>query len=156
MANFWQNSTEHKRKIHWLSWDKLCIPKGLGGTDFKNIEIFKHTLLTKQAWRILSSLSSLLSQFLESKYFSDTSFMSVSLDSRPCFAWRSVLFGRELLETDLNHMIGNGRSLPVWSTPQLVGRDRMCIPLMKNILVDLNLSQPSRARQFSSMEPKFT
>lgn len=43
--------------------------------------------------------------------------MSVSLDSRPCFAWRSVLFGRELLETDLNHMIGNGRSLPVWSTP---------------------------------------
>lgn len=36
-------------------------------------------------------------------------------------------------------MVGNGQSLSVWTSPWLVDGDRMRIPLMKNILVDLNL-----------------
>lgn len=36
-------------------------------------------------------------------------------------------------------MVGNGTSISVWTTPWLADGDRMRIPLMKNILVDLNL-----------------
>lgn len=30
MANFWWNALKHKRKIHWLSWTKLCLAKEQG------------------------------------------------------------------------------------------------------------------------------
>lgn len=36
-------------------------------------------------------------------------------------------------------MVGYGKFLSVWSSPWLVDGDMMRIPLMKNILVDLNL-----------------
>lgn len=36
-------------------------------------------------------------------------------------------------------MVGDGKCLLVWSSSWLVDGDRMCIPLIKNILVDLNL-----------------
>ena len=106
---------------------------------FKDIEIFNQSLLAKQAWRILSSLSSLLGRFLKSRYFPNKSFLSAPLGSRPSYAWRSILYGRELLVKGLRHMVGDGCSLSVWSSPWLVDGDRMRIPLMKNILVDLNL-----------------
>lgn len=140
MANFWWNSTEDKGKIHWLSWDKLSVPKELGGMGFKNIETFNQALLAKQAWRILSSPDSLLSRFLMSRYFPQGSFLNATIGSRPSYAWRSICFGRELLTKGLRHMVGDGKSLSVWTSPWLVDGTRMRSPLMKNILIDLNLS----------------
>ena len=139
MASFWWCSHEDKGKIHWLSWDKLCFPKDRGGMGFKDIEIFNQALLAKQAWMILASPSSLLSRFLKSRYFSEKDFLNALLGSRPSFAWRSILFGRNLLVKGLRHMVGDGKSLSVWSSPWLVDGDRKRIPLMKNILIDLNL-----------------
>lgn len=49
------------------------------------------------------------------------------------------MHGRYLLPKGLRHMVGNGQSLSVWSSPWLVDGDRLHIPLMKNILIDLNL-----------------
>lgn len=108
---------------------------------FKDLEIFNQALLAKQAWRILSAPSSLISRFLiKSRYFPSNQFLSSPLlGSRPSYAWRSILYGRELLAKGLRHMVGDSKSLSVWSTLWLVDGDRMCIPLMKNILVDLNL-----------------
>lgn len=139
MASFWWNSSEDKGKIYWLSWDKLCIPKRLGGMGFKDIGIFNQALLAKQAWRILQDKSSLFGRFFKSRYFPTGDFLTDKLGSRPSYAWRSILYGRDLLLKGLRHMVGNGSSIFVWTTPWLADGDRMRLPLMKNSLVDLNL-----------------
>lgn len=36
MARFIWGKNGEKRKLYWLSWDKMCRPKALGGLGFKN------------------------------------------------------------------------------------------------------------------------
>lgn len=38
----------YKRNLHWLSWDKLCRLKVLGGLGFRNLVSSNQALLAKQ------------------------------------------------------------------------------------------------------------
>ncbi|XP_019087550.1 PREDICTED: uncharacterized protein LOC109127379 [Camelina sativa] len=138
MSAFWWDSTEDKRKMHWIGWDKLCLPKHLGGLGFKDIPIFNQALLAKQAWRILQDGNSLVASFVKSRYFEDGEFLTADLGDRPSFAWRSILHGRDLLKRGLRQMIGDGEYTFVWSSRWVLD-GVMRAPLMKNIIFDLDL-----------------
>ena len=138
MSTFWWSTMEHHKKIHWISWSWLCLPKHKGGLGFKDIELFNQALLAKQAWRLLHNPSCLFSLFMKSRYFGDSPFLVARLGDRPSFAWRSILHGRVLLEKGLRQGIGNGASVNVWST-RWIQDDVLRAPFMKNILVDLDL-----------------
>lgn len=140
MTNFWWNAQdqEGKKKIHWVSWEKMCLEKKHGGLGFRDLEKFNQAMLAKQWWRLLINPESLCARFLRSMYYPQGVFLSAVLGSRPSYAWRSILFGRVLLEKGLRRGVGSGEEINVWIDKWLFD-DAPKAPLRKPALFDLDL-----------------
>ncbi|KAK9715987.1 hypothetical protein RND81_06G204000 [Saponaria officinalis] len=67
MARFWWGSSESKRKLHWLCWDKLCKPKAEGGMGFRDLRV----------WRM-------------ARYFKHDSVLEARRGYDPSYAWRNI------------------------------------------------------------------
>lgn len=115
MVEFWWSHGNRERKIRWVAWKKLCRKKEEGGLGFRDIGRFNQALLCKQAWRIWEKPNSLLTMILKHRYFKNSSILECGKGQRPSYAWRSILFGRELLEKGMLRVIGDGKNTCVWS-----------------------------------------
>ena len=47
IGRFWWSQQEKENKIHWISWDKLTLPKCKGGLGFHDIHVFNLAMLAK-------------------------------------------------------------------------------------------------------------
>lgn len=113
MIEFRWSSDKDKRKIPWVSWCKLCRQKKQGGLGFRDIGQFNQALLCKQSWKIWDQPQSLLSRILKGRYFKNGSLLECDNGTRLSYAWRSILFGRELLLKGLVKSLGHGRDTEV-------------------------------------------
>lgn len=59
---------KEKRKIAWVSWDKICMTKEEGGLGIKNLNLFNLALLGKWAWKLVVGGKELWLNILKSKY----------------------------------------------------------------------------------------
>lgn len=48
MGPFWWRQHENERKIHWLSWIRLCESESVGGLGFKKLKDFNLALLANK------------------------------------------------------------------------------------------------------------
>lgn len=124
--------------MHWVSWERMCLDKKDGGLGFKDIEKFNKALLAKQGWRLLMDPDSLCARVVKSRYYPNGDFLSANIGSRPSYAWRSIVFGRELLVQGLRRNVGSGEAINVWMDKWLFD-SKPIAPMRKQISFDLEL-----------------
>lgn len=66
--NFLWGGNPDMRKICWVSWDKICLPKKHGGLNVKNLKLFNQSLLLKWVWRCLQDHDAIWYRLLNHKY----------------------------------------------------------------------------------------
>lgn len=81
---------------------------------FKDLETFNQAMLAKQGWKLINQPDSLMARFIKSRYYPYSDFLKAVVGTRPSFAWRGIVFGRELLESGLKWQVGDGQNKRVW------------------------------------------
>ncbi|KAK6144534.1 hypothetical protein DH2020_021354 [Rehmannia glutinosa] len=133
----WGDDTA-KKAIHWRSWNKLCLNKGLGGLGLRHLKAFNLALLCKQAWQILTCLSTLLSRIFKAKYFPRGDIFSAQLGHRPSWSWRSIFDSIKSLKLGCRKFIRSGSTTNIWEDPW--------VPLHSDFLIHSAHPTPSRLR----------
>ena len=108
-ARFWWGSKDGERKIHWMSWEKLCCPKEEGGMGFRDLYAHNLALLSKQGWRLVKYPNSLVSRLLKAKYFPNSDFWNAPSSPSASACWKGIFEARELLCNGVRWRIGRIR-----------------------------------------------
>ena len=115
MANrFWWGQREGSRKIHWLSKEKLIMPKAKGGIGFRDLHLFNKALLARQGWRLMQNPHSLVARLLKAKYFPHKDFLDASIPTNASHVWRSICGATVVLKAGLQWRIGMGSRVKIW------------------------------------------
>ena len=120
-ARFWWGARGTERKMHWLSWEKLCLPKTYGGMGFRDLKIFNQALLAKQGWRLMCDTTSLVHLVMSARYYCNSSFRHALRGFDPSFIWRSIWGAKSLLLEGLKWRVGDGTRIGVWDDSWLPG-----------------------------------
>lgn len=114
VRQFWWGQTGNEKKIAWLNWDTMCLPKNRGGLGFRDLRSFNLALLAKQGWRLLTNSNSLFSRVYKAKYFPHCSFTEATLGRNPSYVWRSIMAAQSIVQRGIRWQVGNGDKIRVW------------------------------------------
>lgn len=116
---FWWDGGDGKRKLAWIAWDKMTLPKGSGGLGVRDIQAFNEAFLAKISVRLIEKPEGLLGRTLLPKYCPEGDLLSCSSVSGASHGWNSILAGRDLLLKKSSWLVGNGEDIRVWDDPWL-------------------------------------
>ena len=97
-GRYWWSHLDKTHKIHWLSWDKLTRSKKNGGLGFRDLHLFNLAMLSRQAWRLLTSPNTLCGQVLKARYFPNSDILHCAPRDGISYSWRSILRGVEIMK----------------------------------------------------------
>ncbi|KAL0411812.1 UNVERIFIED_CONTAM: putative ribonuclease H protein [Sesamum latifolium] len=116
VSGFWWHN-RGVRKIHWVTWKRMCESKLIGGLGFRSLKHFNTAMLAKHWWRFLRNSNSLVFQVLCVKYFPSGNISDARLGYQPSFTWRSIMSAKKVFMASLRWRIGLGTMVKAWSDP---------------------------------------
>ena len=114
IRKFWWGQVKNEKKLAWLSWDKMCLPKDRGGLGFRDLKSFNLALLSKKGWRLQTNSTSLFSRVYKAKYFPQCSFVEATVGPNRSYAWRSLMAAQGVVHKGMRWQVGNGNRIRVW------------------------------------------
>ena len=114
IRKLWWGYKGEARKIHWIAWDKLCLPKCQGSLGFRDIKNFNLALLGKQVWRHVHNMESFYSiKSSKAKFFPNCSVLDSEVKLTGSYAWQSILKARTVVQWGSAWCIGDGRQVRI-------------------------------------------
>ena len=113
IRKFWWGYRSEQRKIHWVSWEKICQPKSEGGMGFKDLSKFNDLLLAKQIWRLDKNKDSLFHKVFKAKIFPNYSIMECECLNKGSYAWKSIIQAKHVIDLGRIWRVGNGESIQI-------------------------------------------
>jgi hypothetical protein len=160
IANDWWGVEGGKKKMHWRSWQWLTTSKALGGLGFRDMELFNQAMLARQGWRLLIDPTSLCARVLKGRYYPNCDFWDAPSPRSSSYTWRSILFGRELLQTGVRWGIGDGSSTRIESDNWILGVSptllKPQVPLLDNQRVSSLILEDTRTWDVDLVHTIFT
>lgn len=156
MNNFWWGSKKDSRKnLHQKQLEALCKRKEKGAMGFRYLPDLNLVMLGKQLWRIIQTLTSLVTQVIMAKYSPYRNISSVMLGTNPSYTQRSLFAIKDLVRNGMRWVIGTSRDVYVQRNPWLSKKgDHMvrspCIEGLKDLKV-CDLMCENRQNQDTTM-----
>ena len=108
VARFWWSTDSKNRGLHWVAWDKICVPAEEGGLGFWDFRDFNLALLAKQVWRLLTYPNSLIARVLKGRNYRHSNPLRTWKANAPSFGWSSLMAARSVLVNGIRRMVGTG------------------------------------------------
>lgn len=96
-----------------ISWDKVCLPKHVGGLGVLDLKAMNVACLGKWWWNFLSRPSLLWVRLIKHMYYS-WSFSWVHPDVSPSYFWRGILRFNEPFFCSTSVVVGSGFDSSFW------------------------------------------
>jgi hypothetical protein len=114
IRDFWWGDEHDRRRIHWMSWEKMTRPKSQGGMGFRDLRVFNQALLACQAWRLLHFPESLCARVLKAKYYPAGNLLDTAFIQNTSQSWQGVMHGLELLKKGAIWRVGCGSQIKIY------------------------------------------
>ncbi|KAL0014133.1 hypothetical protein SO802_001202 [Lithocarpus litseifolius] len=113
--NFLWGSSENKKKLHLISWEKVTKSKEEGGLGIQAAKPKNTALLAKLNWRFNSEKSSLWVRVLSKKYHKQRRVYRIPTRPSLCSSnWTALKKGNEIFNKGTKWVPGRDSSLSLW------------------------------------------
>jgi hypothetical protein len=151
-----------RKKINWIKWDTICLPKNKGGLGVRDVRVVNISLLTKWRWRLLHEDNAVWKEGVKSKYGSGVVGSTVLGDeNRPWFAslwWKDICsigsnFSQNWFSQGVVRKLGNGVNTRFWRDTWVGEIPLQCkFPRLFSISTQKDLSVADMKSQNLAME----
>ncbi|XP_060959349.1 uncharacterized protein LOC133030576 [Cannabis sativa] len=117
VRDFWWGSEKGNHGLYLKAWDKLCLPKSLGGLGFRKSKEINQAFLAKWGWNLLTGNQSLCCRILEAKYLKGRPFLDCNPKASDSWFWKNVTKSRAIIRKGACKRIMDGKDSNVWHDP---------------------------------------
>lgn len=93
---FWKKSNTEK-SLQLITWDKVCMPKSIGGLEPRKTKAINKAFRYQLAWKVLTDVPSFWVQSIRAKYLHTTNLFCCKHKNTDSLVWKSLLKCRGLL-----------------------------------------------------------